>query len=336
MNIFLIRILNFLAKKYYSRYYKNIFIKDEKRDLFENEQKKQIIWPNDIKAVFNLQFDDFCAKSKENSFYDYGGKFNKGINVLFEDFLNQYSFLKITLFVIPSANFKNWQGIFYGKHKDENKFNLSNPQFYNLIRWLKKKEDQIEIACHGYNHFQNKIKYFLGPAEFEFLNEKESEARIEKSLEIFNKVGIYPNGFRPPCWGVGHNSNFGLISALKKLSFTYISLSSLLSGLNWDEKRVSNIYPQYYQGLLNIPQNISILWDIEKIKKTIDKIIEFNGIIILMGHYNEQNNWMSDGIGKENLEKIGEIIDYLNQNYPNQIWYAKLNEIADYWKKNYE
>ena len=105
-----------------------------------------------------------------------------------------------------------------------------------------------------------------------------------------------------------------------------MSLSSPLSGLNWDKKRVSNIYPQYYDNLLNLPQNISILWDMEKIRQTIDKIVEFNGMITLMGHYKKDSD---DGITKENLIKISEILDYIATK---QVWYATLSEIADFWK----
>lgn len=325
MNIFLLRILFFLAKNYYSQKYKNISIKQENRDLFENEEKKQIIWHNNAKAVFNLQFDDFSAQIFKE----------KQINFLFNNFLKKHSFLKTTLFIVPNANFKNQEGIVYGWEKDENQYNLSNKEYQEgLINWLKNNDEQIEISCHGLNHFQNNIKYFLPEAEFEFQKEEQVILTIKKALSIFSKIGFEPKGFRPPAWGIGYNSDFGLIKALGNFNFSYVSLSSIFSGLNWDKKRVSNIYPQYFDNLLNMPQNISILWPLEKIKQTIDKIIDYNGLITLMGHYKKQEKYC-DGLTKEKIEKIEKILNYLSEKYQNQIWYAKLNQVADFWRVHY-
>ena len=332
MNYIFLRALHSIYKKYY-RGIIDISQKDFSRDMFLGEEKKEVVWPGGARAAFNLQFDDFCGHSKKNSAYDYGGSCGEGIHIPFDDLLARYPFLKVTLFAIPNARFQNREGLFYGVEKSETKFDLSQPQFSNLVSWINGKSNQVEIACHGYQHVQQKTKLFLAPAEFEFDTEKEAQDKIEKALSIFQKIKIPIHGFRAPMWGIGYNRYFEFLQALQKFRFAYVALSSPLSGLNWDKKRVSNIYPSVYEGFLNIPQNISLSWDIERIKKNIDRIIEYRGVITVMGHYNKQYDWMNDGIGEESIEKINRIVEYLQESYAGHIYFATLSDIARVWNK---
>jgi len=94
----------------------------------------------------------------------------------------------VTLFAIPNARFQNREGLFYGVEKSETKFDLSQPQFSNLVSWINGKSNQVEIACHGYQHIQQKTKLFLAPAEFEFDTREEAQDKIEKALSIFQSL----------------------------------------------------------------------------------------------------------------------------------------------------
>jgi len=335
MNAYMERILQFFYRRIFDRNLKDISQKDFSRDLFLSEEKKIVLWPNDSVVALNLQFDDFCTQSKKNSRYDYGGNPHQGVVPLFTRFLEAHEAIKTTLFFVPWGSFNNSKGIFIGERKNKEVYAINNPSHKNLVDWIHTHNDRVEIACHGFNHIQTHKKHFLTSAEFEFSSSQEAEEKISQGLRMFEEVEIPIFGFRPPMWGIGYNAGFGLINALKKLPFSYIAGSSPLSGLNWDRKRVSNIYPQYYEGILNIPQNISLAWNIEKIKDAIDAVISYGGIITLMGHFNEQDNWMEDGIGEKNLEKIDKIISYVRVKCHDKVWFATLSEIASFWKKEY-
>jgi uncharacterized protein DUF2334 len=324
---YFLRAYNFFMRKVYGMWCRDISVKDPARDPFREERKMSVRWPNGAIAAFNLQFDDFCSRSGVAGEYDFGGDHAGKINSLTDRLLAGHLDLKITLFAIPDADFKNWRGIYYRRQKGN--FKLSENK--ELVHWLVARQ-RIEVACHGYDHLNPRTKPFLGAAEFEFLSTEDSLRRIEDALDIFRQAGINVSGFRPPAWGIGFNSGFGLLGALKKSNFSYVSLSSPLSGLNWDAKRVSNVYPTNYEGLLNIPQNVPLGLPLGKIYFLIDRIISYGGLISLMGHYNEEDHWMQDGIGEKNIEKIERVLDYLEVKYSGKIWYAQLKEVADVWK----
>lgn len=306
--------------------------KTHRNDFFKGEKPSKKKWPKGCKAAFNLQLDDFCVKSKSNSRFDYGGD-PKGILKSFYSLLDKYPYLKTTLFTIPNPKFISNNQINHHSYP-ESKYAITNPNFKKWASMIKSAsfKERSEIANHGLYHLQTERLHYLAAWEFEFKNFEQCHDALKKSQSLFKKVGLYPVGFKPPSWGIGHNSGFALLKALRG-RFDYVCLSTPNSGLNWDVKRVSNVFPSYYGSLLNIPQNINLNWSMKKIKYTIDNIVELGGVITVQAHFNEQDNWMSDGLGQRTNKKIEEIMDYLNSNYPNEIWYAKLEEIAEWWKK---
>lgn len=330
MKNFFIRACHKISSVFYEKKYSNIFMRDESRDIFAQEENKKIIWPQNKKFACNIQFDDFCAKSKKNGPYDFGGSFGRGINLAFDAFLSAHPEVQVTIFAIPCPTFKNYKGIYYGNTDDL--FNLSNPEYKNLTEWMKAKKDRVEIACHGYAHIQYAKPFFLGPAEFEFASIDDAKKSIAKALDIFAQLEVPIQGFRPPAWGIGENSNFALLEALQKSNFEYVSLSSPYCGLNWHHKRVSNVYPEYYNGMLTIPQNISLAWDMHRIMAAVDKVASMNGVVTLMGHYSGEYDWMEDGIGEKNFSKISAVLEYMYSCYgKDNIWHATLAEIAHFW-----
>lgn len=346
------RLLHGLLNRYYRQRFADISQKDITRDIFAGEISQPISWPNSARFAFNLNFDDYSAKSLKNSRYDYGGSVGEGVNKILTDLLDQHPELKTTLFVVPNARFLNQGGIFYGRVKDD-RYSLDRPECTPLAEWFHIHSPQIEVATHGYDHLNPKTGLFLAPAEFELMsNTAEIHCRLYGSWEIFKNIGIEPKGFRPPMWGIGHNSNLALLRQLVEEDFTYVSCSSPLSGLNWDKKRVSNIYPEYFitplhltdafgytrneseSRLLNLPQNVSLIWPLEKILSTIDRIAEMGGLVSLMGHANAEDAWMEDGLGPRNIAKIEAILAHLAQKYPGQVWFATLAEIAEHYRKS--
>ncbi len=189
MKNFLIRACHKFSSIFYENKYHNIFTRDESRDIFAQEENKKIIWPQNKKFVCNIQFDDFCAKSKDNGPYDFGGSFGAGINLAFDSFLAAHPEVQVTIFATPHPTFRNYKGIYYGNTDDL--FNLSNPEYKNVVEWMKAKKDRVEIACHGYTHIQRAIPFFLGPAEFEFSSVNDAKKSIVKALDIFARLHQY-------------------------------------------------------------------------------------------------------------------------------------------------
>ncbi|MBI5220418.1 MAG: DUF2334 domain-containing protein [Candidatus Liptonbacteria bacterium] len=388
----LLRFLNGLATRFYARQYRDIFRKDFSRDLFAGEVVRSITWPASAdgsgplrqsyseasgvkarlaeasgvaRAAFNLNLDDFSTQSRRNSRYDYGGAVGEGVNKILGGLMAAHPELRVTLFAVPCAHYVNSHGIFYGTTWHKGRFSLAHPANRPLIAWLKSLAPRLEVAIHGYHHFRSWPPLFLAAAEFEFASREESLERLCRALDIFASAGLSVSGFRPPAWGIGYNSDFGLLSALRDLSgqdtdlgrsrdnaqqhartiehahgrnqdqtsFKYVSASSPLSGLNWDRKRVSNIYPERYEGLLNLPQNVSLAWPTERILETVSKIVQMGGLVSLMGHMNAEDHWMEDGLGPRNLAKIEAVLEYLRREHAGKIWFATLAEIADFWHR---
>lgn len=327
------RILLLLRRYHcvYLRGYKNIDKKVRRPDIF-SEPYRNISWPHHTKAAFVLHLDDFCCKGFHNDVFDFGGFPKKGINKDLFDFLEMYPFVKGTAFTIPDPLFVG-RGI-RSSFSFQGRFSIIADEHRHWITWVCSRtfSKRIEIASHGLHHCQDDVKDFLVSREFEFKDRIASRDVIIRSEKLFSDAGIPIFGFKPSGWGIGHNSKFGIIDALKESSYLYACLSSPVSGLNWDIKRVSDLYPQLYEGILNIPQNITMNDSINNIVRLADRIVEAGGIIAPQLHYNKEDAWMSDGIGPRNLRKLGVLIDHLERNYPGKIWYATCYDIAAFHK----
>ena len=293
-------------------------IKKENQDLFD-------------KPIFLLSYDDTSMMKKTKYTFDYGGDIDGELNRLFFEFLEKYPYLKHTLFFVPNPIFIK-EGLTSKTIKQDiyniDRFDLSNP-FLKRLKELE-KEGIIEISLHGYNHINTKIKNYYSAFEFEFLNEFEAKEEIKKGLNSLNRF-FKIEGFKPPAWGMGQLSgSYYLIDILNDFDFKYVCLSSPTNGLNYEKKQVNYIYPQEIDGLFNIPQNISILWDLEYIYKLIDLIVEKKGIINIQLHYTLSHKLLEDGICKKNIEKLSKIIEYLKQY---KVDYLLHKEVKDKCKK---
>lgn len=304
----------------------NIDIK-RKASIFENHVRVPTAWPNKARSVFNLQMDDCCPKDSHYDCFDYGGDLKGPLWRHLEDLLTHPK-LRVNLFIISDAIFVE-KGFYRGEWARGTWSVLNHPAFVEKI----KSYPRVEPSCHGLYHYQDNVKHFLKAREFEFLNKQISRIHVEKAFELLDRVGFKPRGFKPSGWGIGHNSGFGLLEALKTVNLSFSCLSTPISGLNWEMNRVSNIYPSYYEGLLTVPQNVSLNWTLERILYEADRIVDQNGIITLQGHFNRQYNWMSDGLGTDSVKKIKALLKHLDTKYPDEIWYASLGEIADLWRK---
>ena len=91
------------------------------------------------------------------------------------------------------------------------KFNLFIPSNYHdkypltkefIVFW--KSKDYVELSNHG--HYPACQNEGIGEMEFFELSYGESVQRIQESLELWEKCGYKPKGFRPPGWGLTQES----------------------------------------------------------------------------------------------------------------------------------
>jgi hypothetical protein len=266
------------------------------------------------KPIFLLSYDDTSMMKESAHTFDFGGDIEGEVNKLFFDFVKKYSYLKHTLFFVPNPNFIK-TGLTSKTIKNDI-YNIDNfsikDGFLLKLKELEKK-NIIEISLHGYNHINIKIKDYYSAFEFEFLSNTEASEKISrglKGLEKFFKI----DGFKPPAWGMGQlNGKYYLKDTLSNFTFNYVCLSSPSNGLNYKKQQVSLIYPENIDGLFNIPQNISILWELDYIYMIIDLIVEKKGIINIQLHYTVSHALLTDGICKKNIEKLSKIVEYIKQ-----------------------
>jgi uncharacterized protein len=111
----------------------------------------------------------------------------------------------------------------------DNKYDISKDD--NFASWLLQQNKKgIEIFLHGYNHqsecrrysspkewFRGEV-FSKGEAEFQNINYEQASDKIEKGMEIFDRIGISYNGFIPPCWITNRES----ARAIEDAGFRYV------------------------------------------------------------------------------------------------------------------
>ncbi len=296
---------------------------------FDHPLRQSVRWPNGAKAAFVLQWDDACPKDGLSDPYDYGGN-PQGFLPFLDTFWEQYPQVKMTVFMIADAQFKN-KGYYREAYPSQTWAVDRHPVF---CQWFLDRSSRLEVANHGLTHYQDERWWFLKAREFEFKTEGQSRAAIAAAQARFHRAGFRPRGFKPSGWGIGHNARFGLLLALPELQFDYVCLCSPQSGLNWDADRYSSLYPTFIGPLLNIPQNLGLVGGGTPLAD-VDRIVEARGLISLQGHFNTQLNWMADGVGPRSLAQVAQVVDHLESRYPGQIWYATLADVAGFWRQEY-
>jgi hypothetical protein len=277
------------------------------------------------KIFCNINFDDLCPKYYDEDRLDCGGNISKGLSVELKKFLETYPDVSITFFVIPScislSNKPRQRG------SNAQGCNIDSPENREWLNYYKDLSLQydIEYAVHGCYHYQFENPFFGHHQEFSIKSEDESRIAVSKALYIFSDAGLMPKGFRPPGWGM--NSDLSLILVLRENQFLYIAGSSYDGGFNIGRQNVSNYYPSYINGLLNIPQNIELDWSINKIYSEIKHIVDQRGIISIKGHF--VSGVFTNSLNKNNLQKLYQIVSFLKQNYPTQIEYSTMHTIAE-------
>ena len=268
------------------------------------ELNDESIGRGDPKYIVSI--DDTSLKRQTLLCSDNGG--NKEGNV--RKYLYQFitAGLKPTIYFIPCPKYTFISDV--GRRRENKEFDVNINTENEFILWLKKYEKQqlLEIALHGYEHLNNKVPGYYS-FEFDGLNEGEMEYKLSEGWSALKK-SFAINGFKPPAWSVGNLSDNrkDFIRALQSFGkFKYASLSSPNNGLNYNKKTVSHCHLSNYSDLINVPQNVSILWEWEKIRRVVDIIVKKRGIVNLQLHSQECSIFFSDGLSTENCKKVFKI-----------------------------
>lgn len=203
-----------------------------------------------------------------------------------------------------------------------------HPLIVRLRDWA--QQGHCEIALHGYHHHQIDCLEYCTSQEFEFLSEAKALRRLRKGYQLLSEAcGFEISGFKPPAWGVGHRSGFGIVKALQAFSkFDYVSLSSPTNGLNLRGQTVSHLWPTRQDGLLNLPQNVSVFWPEAYWKRIIETIVRKGGIINIQTHFADWGPESSDGLNTTTLETMSRMIAWAEACSQKRIWHATHAMIA--------
>ncbi|MDP4195862.1 MAG: DUF2334 domain-containing protein [Bacteroidota bacterium] len=282
-------------------------------------------WPNGFDAPFCLSFDDFSPLKVLNK--DYGRYPYQGINEIQTKLLKETK-VKITQFVIPKFNF--WLPIKYiGNivNYQTDYYAINHPRNQYWLSYIKEliSSERVEIAWHGYEHFNRNI---FRKKHIEFLSTDYNKTAdlLGKAYRIFMESEIPIYGFRQPGWGYSADNNlFEVLRDIFKIE--YIAASSLDGGLNSNNQQVSNYEVSAFNGIKNIPQNITIGENFLKLKPIIDHALQKQFIISLKGHYCNVN-WVANSFTENNIKNMFEVIEYMSQL---KVWYATFVEIVRYY-----
>ena len=182
------------------------------------------------------------------------------------------------------------------------KFNLFIPSNYHdkypltkeFIEFWKSK-DYVELSNHGHYHAcQNEG---IGEMEFFELSYGESVQRIQESLELWEKCGYKPKGFRPPGWGLTQES----ANAVSNYFDWIAGHTEINKGLSFGT--------QFFEGCdgINEPDSLSL----------------YGSTFMFQSHINGTHN---DNVWtEENYLHFEQVLDYLLSQY--ELQFVTISEI---------
>ena len=182
------------------------------------------------------------------------------------------------------------------------KFNLFIPSNYHgkypitkefVDFW--KQYDWIEMSNHGHYHACKTEN--LGEMEFYELSYGLAMERVQESLNLWEKCGYKPNGFRAPGWGVNQQSADAISSY-----FDWVAgHSEINKGINW------GCY--FFEGCdgINEPDSLSL----------------YGNTFMFQSHINGEHN---DNVWtEENYLHFEKVLEYLLTQY--ELQYVTISEI---------
>ena len=246
---------------------------------------------------------------------DWGGRLKGGVTSVFTALLEDYPRLVATCFVIPSSGL--------GRGRDYAVSSERNREWHCLYSTLA-HSGRVELAVHGLTHVRRTSLPFGWHTEFAFLSAPEVSARVSEALTIFADAKWRPYGFRQPGWDL--SSDLALLTILREQGFRYIAGSSLDAGLNAGRALVSDAYVTRVNGILNIPQNIELDWDMARIRDAAESLIDKGGLVSIKAHFARAHQ--TNALSGDNVQKLRALLDHLDSHHRSRVAYATMQQIA--------
>ena len=208
------------------------------------------------------------------------GKTKNGILEKILKMTHKWGWFRPIFFIVPyNSEVLNGRNIFYSRNITRSINHPSNHYRIEMIRDAVSK-NLISVGMHGLHHNQRNIIGYHPYAEFEFSTLEEDLTKLLLMAESFENAGLNSNLFKPPAFGIGAFKSKDLLSVINKIeSVEYVFLSTPNNGMNMRRYAVSHVNDTYFDSLINVPQNINLLWTHEVIEKVITEICKVNGCI---------------------------------------------------------
>lgn len=262
-----------------------------------------------------VHYDDTSLLNGTDGTLDFGGDLNGDLWRNFQKIMDSFPESKHTLYFVPRPGYKDFSD--FSHFPFNSKHNLIDHPNHPAIKKLQSLETQgnVEVCLHGLRHVRNWPFDLFSAFEYEFKDQIKIHEMITTGFDDLSSC-FEVHGFKPPAWSCGQlNGKYELENYLQKQGhdfFQHVSLSSPSNGLNYEKQQVSHIYPELIaDNLINIPQNISILWELEDIYRIIDLIISKKGLITIQLHFCMSHKTLRDGLCDHNTDKLLQILEYV-------------------------
>ena len=274
-------------------------------------------WPFAKKVAMTISFDDL-SPVKEPGFSDFGGNLEGPCVQRFKRLMSLFPYIKVTHFVPVVMSYDPIMSKFTNRENS-----IDDIRFLSWRQQLKRctLSGRVEVALHGVYHYNWQYE---SPAEFAGLDYDEAKDLIKKSICIMSSAGFTPLGFRPPAWDLGHD--YCAVDAARDLGLEYISASGVGIGINKNNKTVSDLYPCWFRGIINIPQNITLGLPGSVIRRILADIKNKRGLLSIKGHF-VHSYYMSASLNVFNFWWLKHLLERID-NYRDDIWFATCSEIA--------
>lgn len=302
--------------------------------------------PPGKRAAICFTIDDIHP-AKSTDYYEAGGDLDKGSLGLVKWLLDRHPQLKVTLFTTA-----NWREIspvptkkilaaipglrdkvYLAKRWKKDAMNLENhPEFIEFLNNLK----GAEIGYHGLYHVHKGLKI---PVEFQNQTEDEFDEILREMKKIFQNSGLkHVNGICPPGW----NAPDALLNQLIKHKFDFVaSARDIFSKISSDAltnmsgiKGVPLIFPTTIKDgkIIHIPTNFQANSKIERAKE----IIENGGLLSIKAHIVKSvfGYIAIDGVDELYMNYLDVLLENLENQYGDDIWWTSMGEISEYIKNN--
>ena len=231
------------------------------------------------RTQFLVSIDDISMVSQDFMNFD-RGKTQNGVLEQILKMTHKWVWFRPILFIVPyNSEVLNGRNIFYSRNITRSINHQSNHYRIEMIRDAVSK-NLISVGMHGLHHNQRNIIGYHPYAEFEFSTLEEDLSKLRLMEDAFKNADLNSNIFKPPAFGIGSFKSKDILSVIRKIeSVKYICLSTPNNGMNMRTYAVSHVNDTYFDSLINVPQNINLLWPYEVIEKVITEICKVNGCI---------------------------------------------------------